>query len=266
MLLDITHVSNYRYSEPLQYGLQQLRLTPVTRPGQTVQSWTTTVEGGRTEVIFTDHHLNRVELVSFTEGAEELRVTSTGTVETTDTHGILPAVAGEPPRWLFRRSTEVTTAGPHVHRLVDDLDRSGDRDVELLHELSGRIAQTVQYESGRTTIHSTAEDALQGGAGVCQDHANVFLSAARVLGHPARYVSGYLSMDGQINQEASHAWAEVWVDDLGWVGFDVSNGISPDDRYVRLATGLDYRDAAPISGIRFGSSTEQLDVSVSVQQ
>ena len=113
---------------------------------------------------------------------------------------------------------------------------------------------------------STAEDALAAGRGVCQDHAHVFVAAARHLGHPARYVSGYLMLDDRVEQDASHAWAEVWIEGLGWVGFDVSNGISPDERYVGVARGLDYRDAAPISGVRFGSGEEELHVSVQVQQ
>jgi transglutaminase-like putative cysteine protease len=86
------------------------------------------------------------------------------------------------------------------------------------------------------------------------------------MGFPARYVSGYLMMNDRVEQDASHAWAEAHVPGLGWVGFDVSNGISPDDRYVRLATGLDYRNAAPVSGMRIGASTESMDVSLQVQQ
>jgi len=73
-------------------------------------------------------------------------------------------------------------------------------------------------------------------------------------------------MDGQVAQDASHAWCEVWIESLGWVGFDVSNGISPDDRYVRVAIGRDYHDAAPILGIRQGAGNEDLHVSLQVQQ
>lgn len=73
-------------------------------------------------------------------------------------------------------------------------------------------------------------------------------------------------MNDRVLQEASHAWAEAHIDGLGWVGFDISNGISPDARYVRVATGLDYREAAPISGLRFGPATEELDVTIEVQQ
>jgi len=86
------------------------------------------------------------------------------------------------------------------------------------------------------------------------------------LGYPARYAGGYLMMNDRIQQDAGHAWAEVHVENIGWVGFDISNAISPDSRYVRVATGLDYREAAPVSGMRFGASSESLDVSIQVQQ
>jgi transglutaminase-like putative cysteine protease len=82
---------------------------------------------------------------------------------------------------------------------------------------------------------------------VCQDHAHIFIGAARAADIPARYVSGYLMMNDRIEQDATHAWAEAHVEELGWVGFDISNGISPDPRYVRVATGRDYRHAAPLT-------------------
>ena len=89
--------------------------------------------------------------------------------------------------------------------------------------------------------------------GVCQDHAHIFISAARARGVPARYVAGYLLAGEQANQQfETHAWAEAYVDELGWVGFDVTNGISPTDHYVRLCTGLDAHDAAPVRGIFSG--------------
>jgi transglutaminase-like putative cysteine protease len=86
------------------------------------------------------------------------------------------------------------------------------------------------------------------------------------MGIPARYVSGYLMMDDRIDQDATHAWAEAYVDGIGWIGFDVSNGICPDERYVRVATGLDYTEAAPVSGMRLGDSQERMVVSLQVQQ
>ncbi len=119
---------------------------------------------------------------------------------------------------------------------------------------------------GTTSVATNAESALEAGRGVCQDHSHIFLSAARLLKIPARYVSGYLLMEGIDEQTASHAWTEAHIDGLGWVGFDAANNVCPNDRYVRLATGLDYRDAAPISGVRLGGAVESLAVHINVGQ
>jgi transglutaminase-like putative cysteine protease len=128
------------------------------------------------------------------------------------------------------------------------------------------VREAIAYQIGETSADTTAEQALTRGVGVCQDHAHTFIAAARLLGTPARYVSGYLLMDGQVDQEAGHAWAEAHVAGLGWVGFDVSNAISPDRRYVRVATGADYRDAAPVTGIAQGSGQADLAVRLAVEQ
>ena len=108
--------------------------------------------------------------------------------------------------------------------------------------------------------------AMEIGSGVCQDHVHAFLAVSRSLGFSARYVSGYLMMDKNSVQNASHAWAETHIHGLGWVGFDVSNGISPDDRYVALATGFDYTDVIPISGVRFGNGGEEISTQILVSQ
>ena len=135
-----------------------------------------------------------------------------------------------------------------------------------MHGLSHNIGALVSYQTGQTTAISTAEQAIGSGAGVCQDHAHIFISIARQAGLPARYVSGYLMMNDRIDQDATHAWAEVYLENLGWTGFDVSNQISPDARYVRVATGLDYSSAAPISGLTQGGSGESIKVDIHVQQ
>ena len=125
--------------------------------------------------------------------------------------------------------------------------------------------ERVKYEVGATNPHTSAAEALQDGRGVCQDHAHIFISAARLLGLPARYVSGYF-VTGDEPSEAQHAWAEAFVEGLGWLGFDPANQVCPTDRYVRLACGPDAAAAAPITGNRRGGVDEVLDVFVEVQQ
>ena len=153
-----------------------------------------------------------------------------------------------------------------MRQLVRDLGKDFDDDPSRLHALSALILNSVTYSTGTTDFATTAEQAIEAGQGVCQDHAHILIAAARLMGYPARYVSGYLMMDDRVDQDAGHAWAEVHVDGLGWVGFDVSNGVSPDPRYVRVATGLDYGEAAPISGIVYGGRNESMVVQLQVQQ
>ncbi|MDE2562265.1 MAG: transglutaminase family protein [Sphingomonadales bacterium] len=265
MRLAVDHVTRYRFEAPVYHGLQRLRLTPKHTSGQRVLDWDMALEGAKREVEYEDHNYNRVTLISLDEGTREVVIRCTGTVDTADAAGVIGRHAGFLPLWHFLRPTELTRPGPQVRSLLSEFDACDER-LPLLHALSARIGERVAYEGGHTDTETSAEDALAAGHGVCQDHAHVFITACRVLEIPARYVSGYLMMDDRVEQEAGHAWAEAHVDHLGWVGFDVSNGICPDARYVRVATGADYREAAPVTGIRFGTHGEELHVSLAVAQ
>ncbi|MGR3363840.1 MAG: transglutaminase family protein [Maritimibacter harenae] len=264
MRLKIKHTTRYRFGEPVTYGLQQLRKIPKSSHQQTVIDWSTRVEHGKREVVFEDHHHNTVELISIDRDATEVAVISEGEVEVEDSGGIVGRHPGPSPLWLYERSTPLTKAGSGCRALIRQVE--GETDLERLHSLMRVIRDAVTYEKGDPDTSRTAEDAVADGRGVCQDHAHIFVACAREMGFAARYVSGYLMMNDRIEQEATHAWAEAYVDALGWVGFDVSNGQSPDARYVRVATGLDYTEAAPVVGSRIGGATETLDVQIQVAQ
>ena len=129
----------------------------------------------------------------------------------------------------------------------------------------GAVSDAIAYKPGVTSAHTTAAEALALGEGVCQDHAHAMIALARVKGMPGRYVSGYLFADAAgTAHEAAHAWAEVFVTGLGWVGFDPANRCCPDARYIRLGSGADAQDAAPIRGIARGGGREELDVTVAI--
>lgn len=266
MRLAIRHVTHYAFAQPVAHGLQRLRLTPKSTHGQTVLSWDMELSGATREAEYEDHNHNRTLLVSVLPGTTELSVTCSGTVETADNAGVIGHHAGHMPLWAFLAQTPLTRPGPRMRALVSGLAALRGDPLALCHELSRTVLAAMVYEIGHTTVTTTAEEALAAGHGVCQDHAHVFIGAARMLGVPARYVSGYLMMDDRIDQEAGHAWAEAHVDGLGWVGFDVSNGICPDARYVRVATGCDYGEAAPITGVSYGAGETVLAVSLAVEQ
>lgn len=263
MRLKISHTTEYVYSDPVQYSLQRLRLTPKTGPGQTILSWKTEVEGATIEVAYDDQYQNRTELVSTDGGQHVIRILAKGEIETSDTAGVLGPHTAFAPLWLFERDTALTKPGKLTRELVKSLDPG--EDLARLHQLMAKIMERMTYTPGATDASTTAEQALDLQNGVCQDYAHIFIAAARQMGFPARYVSGYLHMEGNEAQTASHAWAEVHVDGLGWVGFDATNDLCPNENYVRIAIGLDYKDACPISGMVHGLSDETMKVSVHVE-
>lgn len=266
MRMKIAHLTRYTFDAPVSYALQQIRLTPKSRHGQNVLSWSLSLEGATRQADFIDHFNNQTQLVSIDPGVTEVVLRTEGEVETWDTSGVTDQHGGWTPVWLYRRSTPLTAPGPTTRKIARSIGDDYTDDIARLHALMAAIEEAVKYETGRTEVSTTAEEAAAAGHGVCQDHTHIFISCARLLGYPARYVSGYLMMLDRVQQDASHAWAEAYVDGLGWVGFDVSNAISPDEKYVAAATGLDYLDAAPVSGLMFGHGPEGLEVSVQVQQ
>lgn len=266
MRLSVNHTTTYTYDLPVEYGLQQVRLTPKERPGQKILSWDLQVEGGKKELCFTDEHANHVDLISINAGSTQLTIHCVGEVEVEANGGVLGEHSGFMALWNFKRETPLTASGSAIEKLIEELGSDFDNDVDKAHALSALILEHIPYTIGQTNADTNAESALIIGGGVCQDHAHVFISAMRRLGFPARYVSGYLMMNDRIDQDATHAWAEAYFDNLGWVGFDVSNGYSPDDRYIRVATGLDYQHASPISGMRYGDTSEKMTVQLQVQQ
>lgn len=266
MRLAIRHTTRYSFDQPVVHALQRLRLTPKETQGQEILEWTMEYENAHTELTYDDQHHNTTTLVGVEPGATQVVVTCSGTVDTHDFAGVIGKHAGHLPLWTFQSQTPLTRPGAGMKALVKGVRDEGLAPLDMLHRLSARILEQVEYRIGTTRVDTPAEEALEQGKGVCQDHSHIFIGAARLLDIPARYVSGYLMMDDRIDQEATHGWAEAHVEGLGWVGFDVSNGISPDQRYVRVATGRDYSDAAPITGISFGTTTQALEVAVAVEQ
>ena len=266
MRLSVEHTTRYEFSKPVAHGLQRLRLTPKCTQGQQVLDWQMTLGGAQLEVEYDDHNHNRTALISVEPGTLAVEVHCAGTVATADNAGVIGQHSGHMPLWAFCAQSGLTRPGPKVRSIITGLDTPRTETLKLLHELSLRILAEVPYTTGETVVSTTAEEAAALGKGVCQDHVHIFIGAARTLGVPARYVSGYLMMNDRIEQEAGHAWAEAHVGALGWVGFDISNRISPDERYVRVATGRDYAEAAPVTGLSYGAGETLLEVRLAVEQ
>jgi len=264
MLLSILHVTRYTYATPSRYAILALRLTPPSFEGQQVVDWQIRTAGIDAVQPFRDGFGNLVHLVTDATEHSETLIIAKGVVETRDTSGIVSGLREQAPARVFLRETPATT----IDDSIRDIARSagGGKDIGGLHALMHAVRDAVDYETGQTGAETTASEALLKKKGVCQDHAHIFIAASRSIGVPARYVSGYLLAGSDGPYEANHAWAEACVDGLGWVGFDIANRICPTESYVRLATGLDARSAAPVRGTRHGTAHENLDVIAEVQQ
>ncbi len=266
MRLSVRHRTTYKYASRARYLAQILRMTPLDGPGQKVLRWSVEADRGRRPPHYTDGYGNHTHLHTLHDWHEEVSIEVEGIVETWDTNGVQGMLSEPLPPGFFARSTPLTAPDAGIAALA--AKAAGEPDpLARLHRLMDCLRADVSYTPGVTTTTTTASEALLAGAGVCQDHAHIFVAAARCLGVPARYVSGYLHASSDADDAlASHAWAEAFVPELGWVGFDPANGIAPTERYIRTGIGLDYADAAPVRGVRRGAPGHSLHVRVHVEE
>jgi transglutaminase-like putative cysteine protease len=264
MLVWVEHTTAYAYSEPLLTSTQYLRMTPLSGSTQAVESWKLSCPGAATTP-WQDQYGNLCHTLTVAQPVESLEIKVSGLVRTRDTSGVVGTAPAELPAAIYLRETPFTVVSPSISDFAARFEPKlrGDA-VETLHDITTAIADAVEYRKGETHVHTTGAEALEQGAGVCQDLAHIFCAVSRALGVPARYVSGYMTHGaGHEAHAASHAWAEALVDYLGWVGFDPTNRACATDAYIRTAVGLDYGEASPVRGVRSGGGTETMMVKLS---
>ncbi|MCC5958107.1 MAG: transglutaminase family protein [Rhodobacteraceae bacterium] len=268
MILTVFHKTRYEFESPVAGIIQSLRLIPAKCDSQKVIDWKVDVPDALIGEAFRDGAGDYIQTVSLRKRVEHIEVIVQGTVETIDTAGVLRGHRERVPPRAYMRNTVRTEPNRAIVDLVQNTlrDAGSATALERAHLLSEAVSDALPYRPGATHAHTTAAEAMNEGAGVCQDHTQVLISCAHLADLPARYVSGYLNAteDGSAH-EASHAWAEIYIDRLGWVGFDASNKCCPNDQYIRLGSGLDAQDAAPLRGLVLGGAAEALDVTVLVE-
>ncbi|MGE5157844.1 MAG: transglutaminase family protein [Gemmatimonas sp.] len=267
MRLKIFHATTYRYDPPASGVIQILRMTPGSHDGQYVADWQIDVSTDSRLDVHEDAFGNVTHVMTNGTTAD-LTITAEGLVETHDNGGVLRGADERFPPSLFLRGTALTSVNPAMENFARQLRAEAENDVlGFLHTLMTQVNEHMTFDEDPTHSGTSAAEAFALKRGVCQDYAHIFIACARTGLVPARFVSGhFLRADGVIHQAAGHAWAEAFVPDLGWVGFDPANGISATDAHVRVAIGLDYLGAAPVRGTRYGGGAETLSVAVKVEQ
>lgn len=268
MRLMVRHVTRYRFDVPVRGVVQSHRLIPADCEGQKILDWRVEVEGATWGAGFRDGAGDQVRTMVLRGPVSEVAVAIAGEVETTDTAGVLRGHREAVPPLAYRRTTRRTRPDKAIAELVRTaLEGCGAAPpLDRAHAIAAAVADAIVYAPGETHAHTTAAEALAQGAGVCQDHTHAMIAAASLAGMPARYVTGYLHASSEEGaHEASHAWAELHVAGLGWVGFDAANKCCPNEHYIRVGSGLDAEDAAPIRGVTRGGAEESMEVTVAVE-
>ena len=267
MRIRVSHRTTYRYDTPARAVIQVLRLTPRTHEGQHVARWRCETDpDARLRPSF-DAFGNPVTRLDLPGSLDALTITVDGEVVTADTGGVVRGTVERFAPELYLRDTALTQADEAIRAYAEGLraEVGGAGVLALLHALNAGLHRDIAFDTDPTNAGTTARQAFAMRRGVCQDLTQIFISAARLLDVPARYVSGYFHRaDGVVDQEAGHAWAEAFVPDLGWVAFDPSNGICATEAHVRVAVALDYLGAAPVRGSRAGGGRETLEVGLRV--
>ncbi len=250
MRLRIDHTTHYGYGEEVRHSVQYLRLTPQDLPNQQVLHWELELPAPAWESV--DVYGNIQHLLSLDTAHTEIRLHARGEVEI---RGEDVAADESIPVAVFLRQTPLTTPSPAIRAFAEELRTDPVRRNTLV-ALMEALEERVTYVPGATRVDSTAAEAFEARSGVCQDHAHIFLACLRHLGIPARYVSGYFLTDDDAHV-ASHAWVEAWIEGR-WRTFDVTNRLDKPSHHLKLAVGMDYLDACPVRGVRFGGGEETM--------
>jgi len=284
MLLRICHTTSFKYEKPAYQSQNEIRMRPLDWRRQRCLEFELVIEPQASIYQFTDYYGNHTHSISIYPPHETLTVCARSLVERD------PEPSEETERLAFGEF--LTHDADRVSREFDFLSPSHhvphspslrkffwmarpdpDEDVgEYTERIVRFIRDQFAYEPGVTVVHSTADEILRVGGGVCQDFAHLALGVLRLAGVPSRYVSGYLAPPPgppgieQLGAQASHAWIEAELPGLGWVGFDPTHGCRADERHIRVAVGRDYADVPPLRGVyRSQGATQIMSVDLRIE-
>jgi transglutaminase-like putative cysteine protease len=287
MKYHVTHVTTYRYSEPVSLGHNETHLTPRRFERQECLDHRLSIWPAPAILqTWTDYFGNLVNFFALEEEHEKLTVTSTSEVEVLEPRWPAPPST---PGWetvraalagpgdaaglaaaLFRFDSPYARRHPRLADYAGLSFTPGRPLLEAALDLTGRIHGEFRYDPSATSVNTPILDVFEKRRGVCQDFAHLEIACLRSMGLAARYVSGYLSTDPPqgrerlVGADASHAWSSLYCPGVGWLDLDPTNNQMPALRHVTIAWGRDYGDVCPIKGVFIGGGHHAMSVAVDV--
>ncbi|HEX6922629.1 MAG TPA: transglutaminase family protein [Bacillales bacterium] len=281
MKYEINQKNHFTYGGPVKQSVNQFRLKPIDDLEQACVSFEKKIIPETTCYSHEDYWGNHVETFYLWEPHDTLTIETTSVVEVrkkaiskrlsfdAEMRRLLDSDQFKQNYAEFLSKTNYTSIEPlKIAEVTEDIWQQSVDPYDFVNRLNTYIYETFTYVPGSTTVKTTAEEVLEKKEGVCQDYTHLMLALCRHRGIPARYVSGYIytgENSAMRGDAATHAWVEVAIPDIGWVGFDPTNNVLALDQHIRLAVGRDYKDIVPVKGVYVGPG-QQLDVRVSVKK
>ncbi|MDI1362586.1 transglutaminase family protein [Methylotenera sp.] len=269
MKFNIEHHTRFAFNKPIGYTIQQLRLTPQDGFGQRVSNWQVKVSGLSSTQL--DAFGNTTHTLVMDTPHQEIMISATGEVET-DLDWSTDLLAKDKSKHddlalpIYLRSTALTEANDQVIQFAQQVaSQHKSINQDLLTALMNEISQTVILNKTTAENQQSAITTLTAGKALSQGMTHLFISCCRALKIPARFVHGYC-FNPITKQLENHSWADAWLVGSGWQSFDVANNAPSNGIHIRLATGLDYRDACPISSVMHDIGNEKMSVNFKVHE
>jgi transglutaminase-like putative cysteine protease len=273
----IRHVTKYEYENPVRDSANQIMLYPIKDSNQQVIQQTISITGNPVVDVYFDPFGNQVGTFTQAKPHKQLIIDSRLIVETFP-HRTPDDSTPSELQWLelsaLKRQVEFIdflrierfNALPEMENIIEAERCKHCSPYVTAKDFCGYIYRNFEYKKGITTVETTLDEVWSLRSGVCQDFAHILLVMLRIVGMPARYVSGYIcpKKNGMRGEGATHAWVEAYIPFYGWMGLDPTNNTIVDEAHVRLAVGKNFSDCSPVKGTYRGMSTHTLEVSVTV--
>jgi len=280
MYYSVLHKTRFCYSAPVTESQTEVRMCPRNEGNQRLLEFRLTTAPSARIQHYRDWLGNEVYHFDIAAAHRQVLILTETTVQLTAPPALpneldrtawraLDLLAEQGEYWDFLAPSHFARDTPALLDLAREfgLERRTDP-LSLLREVTAQIAGTFAYAPQTTRVDSPIDEALLARRGVCQDFAHIMIALMRRVGVPCRYVSGYLfhrtEDHDRSEEDATHAWVEAFLPELGWVGFDPTNNLIAGERHIRVAIGRDYADVPPTRGVYRGQATSQLEVGVKV--
>ena len=276
-IFKIKHITNYKYESPVRDSANQIILFPIKDDFQKVVKHDLNISGSPEIEIFIDYYGNEVGTFTQNEPHNQLKIFSKVCVETfpkplpqddmfsSEQWNSLALMKYEVPYIDYLRQ-ESFDGIVQLKETALQIRTPDDTTYQTAIKYCAHVFQHFEYIKGITAVDTTIDEILKLKAGVCQDFAHVLTAMLRLTGIPARYVSGYIcpNKDGMRGEGATHAWAEAYLPEYGWLGLDPTNNCIANEKHVRLAVGRNFTNCSPVKGVYKGGLEHFMEVNVSV--